>query len=273
MRDLILRPRFALGLIAASALVLRDGVVHVLGDDRTALDRYRLSDGAALSPIPLPGLPAGEVLAKRDKPDLEALVDAGDGALVALGSGSRPNRERAFRIHNDGAVRSIDLAPLYARLRQDIADLDIEGATRHAGGLTLAHRGVGRGGASRLIRLDPRALDPACTCWTADLLQRIDTVALGDLDGVALGLTDLACDAERSLHYLAAAEATDDPWLDGRCHGSVIGRIEPDGRATTLGRLQPTVKAEGLCALDADTWLVVTDADDPAQRAMLYELR
>ncbi|MGQ0530356.1 MAG: DUF6929 family protein, partial [Panacagrimonas sp.] len=82
---------FTLSLSAASGLVLREGIVTVLGDDCAALHRYRLHDGAALPSIPLLGLPVDAVLAKADKPDLEALVDLGNGALLALGSGSRPN--------------------------------------------------------------------------------------------------------------------------------------------------------------------------------------
>ena len=269
---------FTLGLSAASGLVLRDGVVSVLGDDCAALHRYRLHDGAALPSIPLLGLSADSVLAKAQKPDLEALVDLGDGSLLALGSGSRPNRERGIRINSTGTVELIDLAPLYARLRNDIPDLNIEGAVLHAGALVLAHRGVGHGDASRLIRLDVQAvLDPRRTRWLPDLLREIHSLKLGELDGIALAFTDLACNANGALHYLAAAEVTDDPYLDGECRGSVIGRIESDGRAHTLARLRPDVKAEGLAWLGRSEhyqrWLVVTDADDPTVDASLFELR
>ena len=92
MREIALHLRFGLGLSAASGLVLRDGIAHVIGDDRAALDRYRLQDGAALPPIPLLHLPANAVLRKPDKPDLEALVDLGASGVLALGSGSRKNR-------------------------------------------------------------------------------------------------------------------------------------------------------------------------------------
>jgi len=274
--DGLLDPRFTLTLSAASGIVLRDGIVYVMGDDRGALDRFLLADGTPLSPIALSPGSADAVLAKPDKPDLEALVDLGDGSLLALGSGSRANRERGFRIGADG-VQELDLSPLYARLRQDLPHLNIEGAVRMGFELVLAHRGVGKSDASCLVRLDAAKLLPRRpSSWTAAALIEIRPVALGDIDGVALAFTDLATDADGTLHYLAAAEDTDDPYLDGACRGSVIGRLTK-GSALPTARLRPDVKAEGLAFLGRsvreNTWAVVTDADDPGLRAKFYELR
>jgi hypothetical protein len=42
--DAPLEARFALTLCAASGIVLRDGIVYVMGDDRGALDRFLLAD-------------------------------------------------------------------------------------------------------------------------------------------------------------------------------------------------------------------------------------
>lgn len=271
-----LRARFALSLSAASGIVLRDGVALVLGDDRVGLDRYDLVDGAALSALPLlSGHDAFATLPKPAKPDLEALAELGDGTLVALGSGSRPNRDRGFRIAGS-RVQAIDLSPLYAQLRRDIPDLNVEGAALEADDtLVLAHRGVGRGDASRLIRLDTSVLrDASLPSWPASSLRAVQNVDLGTLDGIALGFTDLAPGPGGLLHFLAAAEDTDDPYCDGHCRGSVIGRMELDGTARVLARLSPVVKAEGLAWWpQGGCWLVVTDADDPSLRAWIYELQ
>lgn len=271
-----LRLRFALSVSAASGIVVRGDVAFVIGDDRTGLDRYALPDGSALSPLPLlAGFDALATLPKPDKPDLEALAELGDGTLVALGSGSRPNRDRGFRV--DGhRVDALDLSPLYAHLRGAIPDLNIEGAAlEDADTLVLAHRGVGRLAGSCLVRLDVSALRSHRT-WTAECLRDIRAVELGTLDGIVLGFTDLAPDAGGVLHFLAAAEDTDDPYRDGHCRGSVIGRLGRDGSATVLARLDPVVKAEGLAYAGReggrDHWCVVTDADDPSLRARLYEL-
>ncbi len=274
--DVLLEARFALTLSAASGIVLRNGVAHVLGDDRGALDRFLLTDGSALASTRLLPGDVDAVLAKRDKPDLEALADLGDGSLLALGSGSRPNRERGFHIGPAG-VQAIDLSPLYAALRRELPDLNIEGAARVQFELVLAHRGVGKDKPSCLIRLDAAKLfADAGASWPASALIEIRALDLGELDGVALGFTDLATDADGKLHYLAAAEDTDDPYLDGKCRGSVIGRLAK-GSALPIARLRPDVKAEGLAFLDRgtreNTWAIVTDADDPGVRAQLYELR
>lgn len=270
-----------LGLSAASGLVLRGDLAFVLGDDRSGLDRLRLADGRPLAPIPLLAGTSEAVLSKAVKPDLEALADLGERGLLALGSGSRPNRERAFRVHPRGVrfgVQAIDLSPLYARLRRDIGALNIEGAVLLGDDLVLAHRGVGASEPSCLVRLDAAMLfDRAPDLWPAAALLDIRAISLGQLDGVALGLTDLATSPDGRLHYLAAAEATADAYLDGPCRGSVIGCLDEQGQARTLARLRPDVKAEGLAfrrrEAQADCWLVVTDADDPARRATLEELR
>lgn len=275
--ELSLWPRFELTVSAASGVLLRDGIVWVLGDDRAGLDRFRLADSAPLAPVALLPGHADAVLEKKHKPDLEALVDLGDGGVLALGSGSRANRERGFRVRGE-TVSAIDLSPLYARLRNEIGDLNIEGAVLRGDELLLAHRGVGRRDASRLIRLDASSLLAAkIKSWPASSLREIHAVDLGTLDDTPLAFTDLALDEYGRLHYLAAAENTQDAYLDGHCSGSVIGLLDQGYRAEPVARLKPDVKAEGLCwwtsAEEANHWYVVSDADDPALKATLYELR
>jgi len=69
--DVVLRERFRLDVSAASGLVVRDGVAHVIADDGERLRRYRL-DGARLPDVPAAD---DEPIAKRHKPDFEALLD------------------------------------------------------------------------------------------------------------------------------------------------------------------------------------------------------
>jgi hypothetical protein len=276
-----LRPLFSLAISAASGIVVRDGVALVIADDRTGLDRYDLADGAALPPLPLlAGHAAASTLPKPVKPDLEAIADLGDGTLVVLGSGSRPNRDQGFRVTGtaDLRVAPLELEPLYAHLRREIPALNVEGAALDGRDtLVLAHRGVGPGNASRLVRLDAQPLrEPSCARWPASCVRAVQAVDLGLLDGIALAFTDLAPGPGGALYFLAAAEETDDPYRDGSCRGSVIGRLDADGTAHHLARLDPAVKAEGLAYSHrdgaGDHWLVVTDADDPSRRARLFGL-
>jgi hypothetical protein len=268
LRDATLRERFRLEIGAASGLVVRDGVAHVIADDGLRLQRYRL-DGARLSDVPVGPEPEPPI-AKRHKPDFEALLELEDGRLVAWGSGSRPSRERALLFDpRCGGVEVLDLAPLYARLRAELGELNIEGAARLGAQWMLGQRGAGRRAESALALVDGSEF-PALR-----FRSRVP-LALPDLDGVPLRLTDLAVHPTEGLHFLAAAEATDDPYEDAPCAGSALGRIDAEFRPHLIARLRPDLKAEGLAwwqpEREPGRWLVVADADDVEYRSPLYEI-
>src|SRR5262245_9684590 len=113
-------------LSAASGLVRVGPLLYVIGDDELHLGVFRLGPGI---PGQRPRLFAGELPVAKDerkalKPDLEALMllpacsAFPAGAMVALGSGSRPNRRLGalLQLDHHGAVhgdaRTIDLSPL-----------------------------------------------------------------------------------------------------------------------------------------------------------------
>ncbi len=277
LHDAVLRERFRIDVSAASGLVVRDGVAHVIADDGERLRRYRL-DGGRLPDVPAADGAPEAPIAKKAKPDLEALLELPDGRLLAFGSGSRPNRERAllFDPRRDSA-RSLDLAPLYARLRAELGAINIEGAARDGDRWVLAHRGVGRRSASALVWLDgSAAISKLEDALDAAAYQSIVAVALPVLDGIPLTLTDLAVHPALGLHFLAAAEATDDPYEDAPCAGSVLGCFDTALRPQLIARLRPDVKAEGLAWWQPDDepgrWLIVADADAPELPSPLYEL-
>jgi hypothetical protein len=274
--DVVLHERFRIDVGAASGLAMHGGIVHVIADDGERLRRYRI-DGARL-----PDVPAADgteaPIAKPAKPDFEALLDLGDGRLIAFGSGSRPNRERALLFDPDrGLARPLDLAPLYTRLRAQLAEINIEGAARYGERWVLGHRGVGRRNASALVWLDgAAAMRDRDSSLSASAYRSTSAVALPDLDGVPLALTDLAMHPALGLHFLAAAEATDDPYEDAPCAGSVLGRFDAELRPHLIARLRPDLKAEGLAWWQPEDgpgrWLIVADADDAARCSSLYEL-
>jgi hypothetical protein len=273
--DAVLRERFRIDVGAASGLVVRDDVAHVIADDGERLRRYRL-DGVRLPDVPSPDGAAETPIAKPAKPDFEALLDLADGRLIAFGSGTRPNRERATIFDPQrGTAEPLDLAPLYARLRSELGAINIEGAARVGGRFVLGHRGIA-GGASALVWLDGAALFAGHRSLSADAVREISAVALPDLEGVPLALTDLASQPTLGLHFLAAAEATDDPYEDAPCTGSVIGRFDGAFRPRLLARLRPDLKAEGLAWWQPEggpgRWLFVADADDAARHSSLHEL-
>jgi hypothetical protein len=262
----------SLDVSAASGLVVRDGELWVVADDERTLLRCDLA-GRRLGTVALPGepLPAARKARKKVKPDYESLCALPDGALLALGSGSRERRCQGAWVAADGAtVRVIDLAALYAAL--PFARVNIEGAALRGGELVLAQR---LSGASALVFLDfgVVARELAAGRLGPASLGRVVPVTVGERAGVPLSLTDLAVDEQGVLHFSAAAEPTDDPYDDAPCVGSVVGRFDADLRPTLIAELAAPLKVEGL-ALDAPRrrWLMVADADDPAVPSPLLAL-
>ena len=97
-------------------------------------------------------------------------------------------------------------------------------------------------------------------------------VPLGAIDGVPLTFTDGAALADGGWVFSAAAEDTPDPYSDGRCAGSAIGRIDAAGRIVSIDRVNLDCKIEGIAASvtqSAIELLMVTDADDRSRPAWL----
>src|SRR5215204_4188936 len=130
-------------LSAGSGIVRRGDFAYVIGDDELFLAVFRLSAAQERGELrrALAGeLPLDHAARKEAKPDLEALTVLPPfgghpyGALLGLGSGSAPGRDRGFvwalNAHGRlrGQAREVDLAPLYGLLAESIEDLDIEGA-------------------------------------------------------------------------------------------------------------------------------------------------
>jgi hypothetical protein len=201
-----------------------------------------------------------------------------DGSLLAFGSGSRPNRERGFVVQLDaqgipGAVRVLDLAPLYRQLHGRFADLNIEGAFVSGGDLCLLQRG-NRGGspnASIRVRFDGFA------AWLQGQAPapgaRMQVMSLPDVDGVPYGFTDGAALPDGGWLFSAVAEDTRDSFGDGGCMGSAIGRVSAAGELAGFLPLHGAPKVEGIARVGEDRLLLVTDADDPVQASALLQVR
>lgn len=275
-------------LSAASGLVCAFGRAYVVGDDEHHLAIFddarrpgrtlRLFEGE---------LPAHAKKRKQSKPDTETLVllqaGGGQSLLVALGSGSRPNRCRAARVPLGGdgkprhPVQRVDLQDFYAPLRRQFAEVNIEGALACGDELILLQRG-NRGGtasASLHYRLDEtlrfllggRELPGPPTLRTHDL---------GQVDGTPLSFTDgTALPGGRWL-FTAVAEASDDAVADGPCVASAVGLMSAQHELLALHFLPRREKVEGIAArlhggrIDL---ALVTDHDDPAQPSMLLRGR
>src|SRR5688572_27047114 len=154
IRDLDLSVPSAKGrplhLSAASGLVFVKSFLYVVADDELHLGVFRTGENGPGHLIRLfdGALPEPRRERKKQKPDLEALAllpphgSYPNGALLALGSGSRRNRRMGALVglEADGSARtshSVDLSPLLAPLDGLFAELNIEGAVVSAGELLL----------------------------------------------------------------------------------------------------------------------------------------
>lgn len=299
LQDLLLdpatHPRGQPHLSAASGLVRSGAWLYLVADDEHHLGM--LPAGTAVLPhLPqaplvqlhriLPGdLPAEPKARKKHKPDLEALTllpassAHPSGALLALGSGSKPNRQRGVVIaldatgRPDGAAQVVDLSALYAPLRAEFADLNIEGAFVANDCLHLLQRG-NKGDARNACITYPLA---ALLAWLAGtrteppVALRTTQFDLGMVDGVPLGFTDgAALPHGEGWLFSAVAENTDDSYADGECVASAIGWVGADGVLQRMAALEGALKVEGIALDGEERLLMVTDADDPERASRLW---
>jgi hypothetical protein len=262
-------------LSAASGVVRIGDVLYVVADDEPAIavfDLERRPLTGELVPLDEAELPAGHAERKAAKPDLESLCLLPGGALFTLGSGATERRERGWVVRPDGsAPEEISLSALYATLRKELADLNIEGAAVAGERLWLAQRGNGRHGENMLIELD---LDEALAGIRSD--RAVDSSAirglsrheLGDVDGVPLTFSDLCPLPDGRLLFAAVAEAGESTYHDGECVGAALGVVDAGG-VRRLDSLAEPYKVEGVSVRSGLDLLLVADADDPAVAAPL----
>lgn len=265
-----------LSVSAASGLVIDGDAFYVIADDALHLHAYSLQDAKYEKRIRLceGELPLDKKERKKQKPDFEALVrlpaqpDLPHGALLALGSGSKVNRRQGVLVpfHADGALsektRTLEFAALYDTL--PFEDTNIEGALILGEQLVLMQRGNKKYPQSALVFVSLR-LDNVGT--------RIILVTLPAIDGIPLGFTDGIELPNGNILFSAVAENTDDSFNDGACAGAALGIINAQGELVRCEWLAEPHKIEGV-ALDASgtRLYTVTDADDPAVPAALFEV-
>lgn len=278
-------------LSAASGLVVAGDFVYVVADDELHLgvfDRAGKNGGSRVRLFP-GDLPDEAAARKACKPDLEVLVRLPSfagypaGALLALGSGSRPNRQSGalLGLDDSGALSGgscrVDLTALYAPLQRRFAALNIEGAVVCGSQLVLLQRASGSHPQNALIGFALADVLLALSAGDAPRLPELPaalcSVELGGVDGIPLGFTDAAALPDGRIVFSAVAEHVDDTYLDGPCVAAAIGIVTPEGQVQALQLLQPVYKVEGIDAIqdgDVIRLLLVTDADDRRLPAVLF---
>jgi hypothetical protein len=275
-------------LAAASGLVNIDRTLYVVADDENHLGVFSADSHAPGDLVRLfeGTLPEKTKKRKAEKPDLETLTHlpafAGHahGALLALGSGSKPNRAIGvlLGLGANGQVNTtpqhIDLASLYDDLRNEFDALNLEGAVISGDDFILLQRG-NKGSKNGLIRfpivnfLHDLAAGKVPRLHCAPTSHIVD---LGNVDDVPLSFTDGAALANGALLFTVVAEDTDNAIDDGMCVGSAIGIINADGKIARMERIEPAYKVEGVVASIRDQHIhvqLVTDGDDASKPAWL----
>ena len=239
---------------------------------------------------------------KAAKPDFESLVllpafrSSSAGALLALGSGSRPNRQIGVMIELDpdggldqhrvpsDSIGQVDLTPLYASLRKHFSDLNIEGAfvSEDSTEFILLHRGNQGDARSACIRYDWPLLQQWLIRQTEGASKKqappatsVQIIQPGSVNGVALSLTDGAALAGGSWAFCAVAEATMDSVQDGACVGAAVGVINRSGEVIYLRTLRGNPKVEGICVEPKNANLevtLVTDPDNPDFASQMFKV-
>ena len=284
-------PHGASCISAASGLVCHGGRAHVIADDELHLATFHNAHDPGQLYRVLPGrLPTQAKARKRAKPDFESLLawpaSTADTAitLVALGSGSRPQRCQAVALTlgaSGAPVRSVqrfDLGGLYRPLMARLGQINIEGAMVVGADLILLHRGSQGGAGNAAARWPLQTLRRALAEGQIEDVSpaSITPYELGQLDGVDLGFTDGAALPGGGWIFSAAAERTGNSFDDGPLAGSVVGVVGADGRLTALHRLDKALKVEGIAARarpGGTDLCLVTDADDASQPASMLLAR
>lgn len=275
---------------AASGLVAVGPWLYVIADDELQLGAFAAAGSRPGSLVRLlPGtLPTGKKRRKAQKPDFEVLAllprfpGFPHGALLAMGSGSRPNRRRGVLVPLGpsggiaGEAQVIDLSGLYRELGGQLEEVNVEGAVVLGTQLCLLNRGHPRRGGSAVVRLSFRALQRsiARTGAVGALPCKVHHYDLGEAGGVPLGFTDGAALPDGGLVFSAVAERANDSYQDGPCLASGIGMIGSGGDLEWLHWLRPPRKVEGITTRRIGRrtrLLLVTDADDAAVPAGLFD--
>ncbi|MDC0713334.1 hypothetical protein POL68_33030 [Stigmatella sp. ncwal1] len=276
---------------SASGIVRAGRWIHVVADDSLFLATFPAEGDAPGRLVRLfPGsLPEETKARKALKPDLEALCllegvpEAPHGAVLAVPSGSTPERRKGALVPLEadgglgGPVREVDFAPLYARLSRELGAVNVEGAALTAGRLWLLNRGNEEGGHDAVVELEAglvlRALGAGAPLPAEGVLS-VRRWKLGRVGAVPLSFTDAAPLPDGRLVFTAAAEATQSSYLDGEVVGSALGVLSPEGRPLLLKHVTTKVKLEGVAAWPVPEGihlLLVSDADDPTVAAPLFE--
>lgn len=256
------------GIQAASGLLFSKEVLFIISDNSSFLYQYIL-DKDLLLKFPLVK-EAQEKIAKKNKPDLEAITSYGN-QLFLFGSGSTENRNMMFTLDlTNDQLQIKDLSNLYSFLK-NIAqlkgnELNIEGAICVDKTMYLFQRGNGQNSKNGIF-IVPDSQDKQIQYFP---------LSLPSLDDVECTFTD-AILVNEHIYFLATAENTISTFEDGEILGSILGKINfQTFELEDVILLSENKKFEGITLFQQNdttiSFLLCEDTDKEVEYTILYQL-
>lgn len=278
---------------ASSGIAVAGRYAYVVADDQMCLACFDFDAGTPGDWIRLfsGDLPHEHMARKAKKPDLEAICVlpankyAQHGALLVVPSGSKEWRSKGCLLPVDehgkiaGELLPLSFSELFSFLGTKVRKLNIEGAAVLGEKLLLANRGNSKEGDNAVIVLSLndflyQAYDTHEI--SSKSFSAVHHKELGKVNGVALSFTDLCVLPGERIIYCAAAEATNDDYVDGACAGSAIAIGDGKFQDLHMQILNTRLKVEGVYARSVPDkpgvaeLILVTDGDaDASIGAML----
>lgn len=282
------RPAF---LSAASGLVRIGNFLYVIADDENHLAVFRQESS---EPGEVLRLFDGELSVdkserKKAKPDLEAVTCLPAGLagphplLLCMPSGSKEQRRAGALIPLDskgavyGGPEVIDLTQVFSFLQKYCGALNIEAVSVFGANIYFLNRGNKKQSGNAFIGFSLSAFMKSARGGASlggeDLVVNA-ALELGDISGVPLTPTDAVIVSPGRAIFTAAAEATDNSYDDGACHGSAIGVLDLSGKPLFIDMVDTKRKLEGVDAKpqgEGFSLLLVNDEDSHTDPSELLE--
>lgn len=211
-----------IGIGSASGLFYNGNSLYLISDNSNVLYEYNITE-QKLDKIPLSANLPIEKIAKKDKPDFEAIAAKGD-ELYLFGSGSTDKRNTILPVNKttQKPQEVIDATDLYLSM-QDFGnikpeDFNIEAAVADGDTWYLFNRGNGPGKKNGIFTITGNIRE-------GDFQMFYNDIKLPKIKGSASGFTD-AIKVGSKIYFIAAAEKTTSTYHDGEVTGSLIGRLD-----------------------------------------------
>jgi hypothetical protein len=213
-----------IGIGSASGLLFNGSSLYLISDNSNILYNYNINTKILDKTTLVTGAnPLVENMAKKDKPDFEAITVNGD-ELYLFGSGSTNKRNTIAHINikTKEVLPVIDATDLYLAM-QDFSGINadnfnIEAAVNDGDTWYLFNRGNGPKGQNGVFTLTGNMADTSFQIL-------YNPVKLPKINGAKSSFTD-AVKVGNKLYFLAAAEKSNSTYEDGEVAGTLVGYID-----------------------------------------------